>query len=271
MIIAWFSCGVTSAVACKLAVDRFGADRVDLYYIDIRTQHSDNDRFIKDCERWIGKSINRVARSKYQDQFEVWLKERYINGIDGAKCSTVLKKEVRFWLEQSLMPNLFEPNRKPWTNQVFGFEFERNEINRAIDFKKDYQYTNPLFPLIDAKLTKNDCAGMVTSAGIELPAMYRLGYSNNNCIGCTKGGKGYWNKIRVDFPEVFAKAAKTERAVGHSCINGTFLDELDPEDGKTPTPVVPECSIVCEEILSGDFQWKAVDRILNGEIAIENV
>ena len=32
-----------------------------------------------------------------------------------------------------------------------------------------------------------------------------MGYNNNNCIGCIKGGMGYWNKIRVDFPEVFEK------------------------------------------------------------------
>ncbi len=37
--------------------------------------------------------------------------------------------------------------------------------------------------------------------------MYDLGYPNNNCIGCVKGGMGYWNKIRKDFPEVFQKRA----------------------------------------------------------------
>ena len=35
------------------------------------------------------------------------------------------------------------------------------------------------------------------------PLMYDLGYPNNNCIGCVKGGMGYWNHIRKDFPEVF--------------------------------------------------------------------
>ena len=24
--------------------------------------------------------------------------------------------------------------------------------------------------------------------GIEIPVMYRLGYNNNNCVGCVKGG-----------------------------------------------------------------------------------
>ncbi len=55
---------------------------------------------------------------------------------------------------------------------------------------------------------------MIERAGIELPAMYKLGYRNNNCIGCPKGGMGYWNKIRVDFPEVFERMAALQRELG---------------------------------------------------------
>jgi hypothetical protein len=79
--------------------------------------------------------------------------------------------------------------------------------------------------------------------------MYDLGYHNNNCVGCVKGGKGYWNKIRIDFPEVFAARAKMERDIGRSCINGTFLDELDPEAGRKEGPIVPECGADCETFI----------------------
>jgi len=72
-------------------------------------------------------------------------------------------------------------------------------------------------------LTKEMCAGLLLKNGIELPEMYKLGYSNNNCIGCVKGGKGYWNKIKTDFPPVFKRMAELERKVGYSCINGLFF------------------------------------------------
>lgn len=62
--------------------------------------------------------------------------------------------------------------------------------------------------------------------------MYDLGYHNNNCVGCVKGGMGYWNRIRIDFPEVFRKMAELEREIGHSCINGVYLDELAPGRGR---------------------------------------
>lgn len=82
--------------------------------------------------------------------------------------------------------------------------------------------------------------------GLKRPIMYDMGYPNNNCIGCVKGGMGYWNKIRVDFPEVFERRAKQEREIGHSCINGVFLDELEPDRGNVNTEVMEDCTIACQ-------------------------
>lgn len=81
------------------------------------------------------------------------------------------------------------------------------------------------------------------------PLMYDLGYPNNNCIGCIKGGMGYWNRIRKDFPEVFESRAKLERLVGHSMLkdkNGpVYLDELDPDRGDMNIEIFPDCGIMC--------------------------
>lgn len=48
MIIAWFSCGITSAVACKIALSLY--DDVQIYYIETGSGHPDNTRFLADCE-----------------------------------------------------------------------------------------------------------------------------------------------------------------------------------------------------------------------------
>ena len=42
------SCGVTSAVACKIALSLY--EDVQLYYIETGSGHPDNHRFIIDCE-----------------------------------------------------------------------------------------------------------------------------------------------------------------------------------------------------------------------------
>jgi len=78
--------------------------------------------------------------------------------------------------------------------------------------------------------------------------MYDAGYINNNCVGCVKGGMGYWNKIRIDFPDVFKMRSEMEKKIGASCIKGIFLDELDPKAGRMAKPIVGECGIFCESM-----------------------
>jgi len=256
MIIAWFSAGITSAVACKLAVEQY--EDVEMYYIEISSAHKDNARFIADCEQWIGQKIHIVTNTKgYRDQFDVIADTRYINGPLGARCTLELKKNVRYQLQDDLCPDA----------QVFGFEYSRNEINRAIRFKEQYPDTNPLFPLIENKLTKNECAGILAAAGIRLPEMYRLGYNNNNCIGCVKGGQGYWNKVRQDFPDVFATMAALEREIGATALKQDgekkYLDELPPDAGRDTPPVVPDCGMFCQ-VEFAEIMDPRTDAILSG-------
>lgn len=207
-IIGWVSCGTTSAIACKLALQQYGHENVELYYIHIDSAHSDNKRFISDLEKWYDKKINIVKSKKYADQFEVIEGTGQVNSAYGAACTTYLKKQVRFEVQRQYEGAL----------QIFGFEFAVKEINRAVRFSQQYPEANGRYPLIENKITKVQCADILLKNGIQLPAMYLMGYNNNNCIGCVKGKKGYWNKIRVDFPEVFAQMALTEREANHSCI-----------------------------------------------------
>lgn len=263
MIIAWFSCGVTSAVACKIALSLY--DDVQIYYIETGSGHPDNVRFISDCERWYGQPIHTIRSDKFFNVKDVLIKKRYINGPTGATCTLELKKQVRYKLEKEL---------GSWDGQVWGFDYDHKEINRAIRLKQQYPNTKPLFPLIEKQITKPDAMGMLWKAGIEIPAMYKMGYNNNNCIGCVKGGMGYWNKIRKDFPEVFAQMAQIERDVGATCLkdkNGRiFLDELPTWRGDPVEEIIPDCSLICQ-IEFQEIIDRQVERVLKGEIRINDV
>lgn len=248
-VIAWWSAGITSTVACKMALELY--DNVELYYIGIDTAHEDNIRFKKDCENWYGVEIKEVKSIKYNNQFDVIEKTGYVNGAGGARCTLELKKEVRYALEKAF----------PDAHQVWGFEYEKRQINRAIRFGQQYPNTKPLFPLIEKGIDKSMCAGMILNTGIALPKMYEMGYSNNNCIGCVKGGKGYWNKIRVDFPYSFNRMAEAERKVGHSCIKGVFLDELNPSEGRMSKEIMPSCGNICE-IDFEDLEDVNLDKVM---------
>ncbi len=58
---------------------------------------------------------------------------------------------------------------------------------------------------------------------------------------------GYWNKIRIDFPEVFQSRSELERLIGFAIIGkGVWLDELDPERGRHEGPICDDCGLMCE-------------------------
>ena len=76
--------------------------------------------------------------------------------------------------------------------------------------------------------------------------MYERGFPNNNCKVCVRGGAGYMNLCRKVFPKEFADRARMERRIGGTCINGVYLDELDPEAGRDCEIIVPECGAMCE-------------------------
>lgn len=259
-IIGWVSCGITSAVACKQAIMKYGKDKIELYYMEIDTAHPDNERFIVDLENWYDMKINRIRSNKYKDQFEVINSTGYVNGASGARCTLELKKKVRWAIEEKIN----------YQAQIFGYEFTPKEVNRALRFNEQYPQAKAIFPLIETYLSKGNCAEILRFAGIELPVMYKLGYPNNNCIGCVKGGKGYWNKIRVDFPKTFNKMAIAERKAGYSCIKGTFLDELKQNAGRKMKIVMPDCGNYCEVDFE-ELEHPMLKQILNKEKNIEQL
>lgn len=227
--VCWLSAGISSFVAGYLAK---GID--EYIYIDIENQHPDSMRFIKDCERFFVKPVT-VLKSQYGNVQNVIRTFRYVNGPYGAKCTDVLKKRVRKEWEYD--------HRDYDLTYVWGFDC--TETNRADRLRETmFEYSHE-FPLIDRGLTKQEAHGIAMELGLQRPKMYDLGYRNNNCIGCVKGGMGYWNKIRVDFPEVFRQMANLEREIGHSCIKGVFLDELDPSRGRAEKEIMPDCGVLC--------------------------
>lgn len=250
--LAWFSCGVTSAVACKLAIDKYGDD-VDIWYIETGAAHSDNQRFIEDCENWYGRKILTARHPKFKNPLEIAAIEVF-NTPWGAPCTKYLKKEVR----QRIEKNYTQPIH------VFGFEYNKKEINRAFRWKQQNS-SRVYFPLIEQGWNKRRCLQELLLNKIEIPAMYRLGYNNNNCIGCFKGGKGYWNKIRTDFPDVFRKTAELELKTRHTCLKDRgkqlFLAELEPDAGKHQNIDIPECGIFCELEMAG-LPIKNINEIL---------
>ncbi|MEK6290818.1 MAG: hypothetical protein V4793_05405 [Paraburkholderia tropica] len=240
-IVCQFSCGAASAVATKLILARYGDTRdVQIVNAFIKEEHEDNRRFLADCQEWFGRQITVLRDEKYgASATEVFRRKRYLRGLRGAPCSKALKRD------------LLDAFRHPTDVVVLGFTVD--EQDRYDDFLDHHPQISVLVPLIERGLTKADCLGALDRAGIEMPMMYRLGYDNANCIGCVKGGMGYWNKVRRDFPERFEEIATIEESIGPSAYlfrdraaNERFsLRQLPPDAGRHDEPM-PSCSFFCE-------------------------
>lgn len=228
--VCWISAGVSSFVAGyieKESIDKF-------IYIDIDDQHPDSIRFIKDCEKALGAEIE-ILKSPY-GSVENAIKALGVVRMAKtgfAPCTAYLKKRVR----------------KEWEYEhrdydiTYVWSMDLAEKQRAERLKETMFEFEHSFPLIERNLTKQEAHGICAELGIKRPAMYDLGYNNNNCIGCVKGGMGYWNKIRVDFPEVFESRAKLERQLNSRILKECFLDELDPSKGRMSEEIQQDCNI----------------------------
>ncbi len=233
LTVSYFSAGASSAVATKLAIGQI--DRI--MYTHIEDHHPDTLRFIQACEKWFEKPVE-IWQSPYKNVDTACRYNRFIRSPKtGAVCTKHLKRLVRQKFEYENEGNL---------RIVWGLDCD--EQDRADRITANMPNHEHLFPLIEQGVTKEWAHQILNASGIKRPAMYDLGYNNNNCVGCIKGGMGYWNHIRVDFPEVFTARAKMEREIGFPILGTKYgwLDELDPERGRHTPPIVDDCGIMCE-------------------------
>lgn len=246
-IVSRFSCGAASAVATKLTLAEYPQERVVILRAWIKEEHEDNDRFAADCERWFEHPITTLRDEEYgASAVEVFRRVRYLKGQLGAPCRRILKGDV---LEAASLPN-----------DIYVLGYTAEEQDRVDGFLDANNGRRILTPLIEKNLTKADCLAIVERAGIALPVMYLLGYNNNNCRCCVKGGEGYFNRQRLDFPEHYEALCQIQDTLGPGSYlfrdrkTGVrySLRSLPPDKGRHDEPEI-SCSIHCM-MAEQDFQ-----------------
>lgn len=232
-IIAWWSGGVTSAVACHIALKIFNDNKVRFVFIDTKNEADDTYRFKTDCEKLYNSEIETISNNEYKDIKEVWYKYKSLNVAHGAICSSELKRVVRIRFQKE----------NPYSYQVFGFD--RSEIKRAIAMKLNYSNSNPIFPLLLFCYSKKDCITFLENNNIKVPEAY-ADLNNNNCLktGCVQGGIGYWQLIKKIKPDLFNNMANIEHELTN--LKGepvTMLKDQSKNGGKVfliPHPKYPD-------------------------------
>lgn len=239
-IVVWFSCGAASAVAAKKTVEKYGSDNnVIVVNNPVSEEHEDNQRFLKDVEKWIGVPIIHAINSEANttSAVDVWEKRKYMSGIKGAPCTMILKKQARYEFER----------KNHIDYHVLGFTLEeKSRHERFVKFERE----NVIPVLIEEGITKIQCFDIITNAGIDLPNIYKLGYPNANCIGCVKStSPTYWNLVRQKHPEIFKHRAEQSRRLKVKLVRykgkRIYLDEL-PETAKGGKLNSYDCGIFCD-------------------------
>ena len=240
LIAVWFSCGAASAVAAKKTIEKYGkTHEIVIVNNPVVNEHPDNERFLKDCEVWLGQKIIKAVNKNYPscNIVDVFEKRKYISGVKGAPCTIELKKEARYQFEKE--------NDIDW----HGLGVTVDEKKRSDRFMK-FERENLVPILIDENITKEDCFKILQEAKIKLPEIYSLGYPNANCIGCVKSSSPtYWNLVRKTFPEIYEERAEQSRRIGAKLVmlkgKRIFLDELKSTDkgGKIKSW---DCGIFCD-------------------------
>jgi hypothetical protein len=206
-------------------------------YCATHAEHPDNDRFRQDVEKWISRQVVAIASTDYVDTWDVWTKERWLAGIEGARCT----------LELKVIPRL--KFQRPDDIHVFGYTADAPDIARAKRLRATYPELTIETPLIAAGLTKAACLAMLEHAGIAPPVTYAMGFPNANCLPCVKATwPAYWALVRAHFPDKFDRMAKLSRELDVRLCRlddvRSFIDEI-PMDQETTNPLVPSCDFLC--------------------------
>ena len=242
-IAVWFSCGAASAVAARVVLDDYReSNRVSIINNPIQEEHEDNQRFLRDVETWLQHPIEQASSQKYPSQScqEVWAARNFMSGPLFAPCTLELKKRPRQAWERQHKPDY----------TVLGFTAE--EAKRAARFQQT-ERDSLLTPLIEKGYTKQDCFDIIQAAGIQLPSIYLMGFSNANCIGCVKAtSPTYWNLVREKFPAVFQEREQQSKYLGARLARykgeRVQLADLPPDaKGRPLKDYSFECGIFCEE------------------------
>lgn len=233
----WWSTGAASAIAARLIL-RETPDAI-IARCETNNEDPDNYRFEADVMRWLNASVTILQAETDNSVWDVWQRRRYIAGINGAQCTTLMKVAPRLAFQ------------RPDDVHVFGYTADRGDVERFERLGETYFELTVRAPLIERGITKAATLAMVQRAGLKLPRSYAMGFPNANCLqtGCGKAkSPRYWALYRKHFPAEFARTAAYSREIGARLteLNGerAFIDEI-PADHPTTDAIVPACDFLC--------------------------
>ncbi len=188
-----FSGGLGSWMAAKRVAEKYGTDNLYLVFTDVLIEDEDLYRFLYEAAENVGGEL--VVLADGRNPWDVFRDKRYMGNTRTAHCSQELKsKPFEKWLKEQAFSDFVVYLGIDWT-----------EEHRLIAHRKHVKHKVEA-PLCDAPyLSKQDVLDELARVGIELPRLYKMGFSHNNCGGgCVKAGQGQWAMLYKEMPEKYS-------------------------------------------------------------------
>lgn len=190
-----YSGGVGSYMAAKRVKERFGKEEMLLVFADTTIEDKDLYRFLKESSEKL--DVELVTLRDGRNPWDVFRDKRYIGNSRTAHCSQELKQRPF----HRYIKSLYSPD-----DCIIYLGIDWSESHRLKSAKRYWSPYTIAAPMCEAPfLTKQDMFDIVVADGMELPELYKRGFSHNNCGGfCVRAGLGHFKKFLEESPELYA-------------------------------------------------------------------
>ncbi len=200
--IVFFSGGIGSWMTANRVIDKHGKENVILLFTDTLIEDEDLYRFMDDVEVDLGIPITRIADGR--TPWEVFKDVRWLGNSRLAQCSHILKqKPAEKWIKDNFKPD----------ECILYLGIDWSEEHRTKAPTKNWAPYKVEFPMCEPPyMYKHDMIDALKKKGIEVPLLYKLNFSHNNCGGrCVRGGQGHWAHLLELMPDRFNEVEGFEK------------------------------------------------------------
>lgn len=124
---------------------------------------------------------------------------RMSNGAPGNRTCT------QRWKIEPIAKRLRELRFTPSRPAVMGLGISWDEAHRA-RHSSTHKHIQIAYPLLDLRLTRNDCRRLITEAGLPMPP-------RSSCWFCPYHRLAVWSEMKRSVPELFRRSVELEQAV----------------------------------------------------------
>lgn len=167
------------------------------YFNDVALPYAArNGMFLIEIRKYRFKEIETVYGRAVGDNRSIPIPARMSNGAPGRRsCTADFKiRVIAKWLKQN--------GATKENPAITGLGISVDEFQRArSDSGIDHQVLE--YPLIDLRLTRQDCMNIIASAGLPIPP-------RSACYFCPFHSRDEWIRLKNQRPDLFAKAVELE-------------------------------------------------------------